>query len=60
LLRASGTPHLRIDVTSAVFHAHANMLVIKEFFTMWVTVGSVAGILGMYMYFVHSWSLVRW
>ena len=39
----SGSPLLRIGVTSAIFHARANVLVKKELFTMRVIVESVEG-----------------
>ena len=47
MLGTSGLPHLRIGVTSAVFHARANVLVTKELFTMWVIVVSVLGKLSL-------------
>ena len=47
MLGTSGLPHLRIGVTSAVFHARANVLVTKELFTMRVIVVSVLGRLSL-------------
>ena len=47
MLGTSGLPHLRIGVTSAVFHARANVLVKKELFTMRVIVVSVQGRLSL-------------
>ena len=46
----SGFPHLRLGVISTIFHARANVLVVKEVFTMRVIVESVKGRLHVFLY----------